>query len=113
MMLPSFYNLPVSVALSAGIGYICGKIADSSPSLWAKVSVINSLVGNILFIVISSPIDDLKSKCKIFSLINTVNGIVEIIALRHFNLIATTGTLLLGGTLVWSFIYTQLQIEKL
>jgi hypothetical protein len=99
--LPTFEWIPFDVAISAGFGYICAKIADSSPSQWAKIFAITSLANNILFLILSAPLTNLTDKCIVYSFTSAIVGTVEIIALRQFNLIGTTGTAILGGLMLW------------
>lgn len=101
---PKLEYTPFNAALNAGVGYICGKIADSSPSQWAKICAITTFAHDILFVALSIPIMDLKNKCILYSFLTAITDTASIIALRHFNLIGTTGTLILGSLALWGLI---------
>jgi hypothetical protein len=102
--LPTIENFPYLVARDAGFGYILGKIADSSPSQWAKIYVISSIACHTLFLTLSIPLDNLREMCILYSFTNATFSTINIIALRHFNLIGTTGTVILGTLTCWTFI---------
>lgn len=94
---PTLKKIPFTTAIQVGFGYIFGKIANSSPTQWVKIHAITHLAHSILFLIFSAPMDDLRKKRILHVSLATISKIAQIIALRHFNLIGTTGTLILGS----------------
>ena len=112
MIVPNFYQIPIRAGISAGIGYVIGKLSKASPSQWAKVFAIQAIVDSILFILICQPIKGEHKRTITYACSNLFVSIIGIFAMRHLNMIATTGTLILTGLNAWNIIiiykHTQL-----
>lgn len=104
-MLPSFEALPLRMAFNSVCSAIAGEIAGSSPSQWAKISAITTMAHDILFLVIASSTSSLRERYSIVACTEAAFGLIHIIALRRFNLIASAGIVLLGGLTAWTFVY--------
>src|SRR5262249_53253313 len=97
--LPKLYTLPQSALMAGALGYIYGKLTDVSPTFCAKLFAIAQLANSILFLLAKAylQINDHHQDDKhrlVLACTTILTQIIGIIAMRHFNLIATKGTIL-------------------
>lgn len=105
--LPSLTFIPLNVAVSGGVGYIFGKAAGGTGKLFAMIFTIRNTVQDIFFIIASQVCKNDRQKLSLYGFTYLFFGFIEIIALRHFQLIATTGTIALTGLSIWAFIFYE------
>ncbi len=105
--LPSLTYMPLSLAFSAGVGFVFGKLAGGSPKLFAVIFTIRNIVQDIFFILASRVCKNDSQKLSLYGFTYLVFGAVEIIALRHFQLIASKGTMALTGLSLWAFMFYE------
>ncbi|WP_068468224.1 hypothetical protein [Candidatus Protochlamydia phocaeensis] len=107
-------SIPGTALLGAAGGYIYGKLFNADSILAAKVFAVNNAASTIFHLLAfklfgGSPIRNLSVK----AITGVITGTISIFALRHFNLIATTGTVFLGTLNALTVIYYLGQREQL
>lgn len=97
MTAPNFHQIPFRMLLGAVTGYISAKLAGSSPTVWAKVSVIASLADSILYLGIIEISKQKINRKVTYLFTHAIVSTIEILALRRLDLIAKNGTLIVSA----------------
>ncbi len=102
--LPKLTRLPQGALMAGGMGYIYGKVTDVPAFTCAKLFTIMHLANSILFLLVKTRLG-LEEKryneqqLRLVLLCTTaLTHVIGIIAMRHFELIGTK------GTVVWSLL---------
>ena len=94
---PTFHQIPVRMLIGAAMGAISAKIAGSSIRLWAQTSVIISIADSIFYLALIQGTEKLVGKKITYLCIHAVMSVIEVVALRKQNLIATIGTFVVSA----------------
>ncbi len=99
----AFYS-GVFASLGCGIGYLYGSLSHSNRMVSAKAFAISGIAAYILLLYQPSLTDanetDLKHYQAAYTVGCTCLGIIEIVAFKQLNLIATLGTIVFSVLLV-------------
>lgn len=111
MFLPSFTNLPYSMAFTTAGGYFFGKLAGF-PKHWAKIAAIVTLAHDILFLSAIRSQKDENANYANFAITSYGANILHISTLKYMNLISIKGTVLLFALATISFYNRTQELDK-
>ena len=104
--LPTWSNLLPTTFFSASMGYIYGKVTDTPALLCTKIFIITHLANSLFYLLGNSFVEyavpflhrSEKGDRETYAYTTALTQVITIIAIRHFDLIGTKGTV--GWTLV-------------
>ena len=113
--LPRLSRLPAATLLAGSMGYMYGQLTDSPALLCGKIFAIIHLANSIFFLLADAWLvhgkkyhaNDDCMKRFIFVGTTVISQVIGIIAMSHFNLIATKG-IVLWTLFTWGMVFRQL-----
>jgi hypothetical protein len=105
MMRPNPFILPISTPCWAGIGYIYGKITETSPKMCALIFAISEIADVALFAAVAfSGCAQGKTIRDVYPYTGLAVNTITILAMYQFNLISQMGVIALTGLSLVHFV---------